>query len=1404
MEQTAVLLKRARLFLAVLVLVLLAGTTTPAHAGNSLVFDIVDNEQGLLQNTVNAVMQDSRGFVWIGTQGGLQRFDGYRLVEVYKDVVPALNLRANFITALAEDAQARLWIATNSGGLGLYDISHGEPLPLPSPLANLQAGMAAIKAMAVADDGLWLITEDGLVWLSFRDYQPQRLELGLGVGLDIGRGTAPRGLLADGHGGVWVGTIGAGLLHVDAQHVVRPLTGPGLGRTVSSLWRDPQQRIWVGSDRGLALLSSANPAEPAKISAVIPANDADILQRGVRALAGDRNGNIWLSLNNAGLARYQVDSNRLQHFTPQANDAASLPDLNLPSLMVDNGGLLWVGTSLQGLARTYAAGDRFDLYRDYSGVASAGTGGNALRNHIRTLWQEPSGTLWLGMDGGGLKSLAPGQSEYTYHTAALLAALPAAARQRPFRVQAIVPGGDGSLLLGSSEGLLRYQPGKGKAEAMLDWTAAGDLPNVRSLWRDPDGTVWFGSQNAGLFEMPVWNALARHFHSKGLPGQRLTNNMVLALHRDRHGALWIGTANGLNRLLPDGRVQTFLHDPASAGSLCGNLIRHFLESRRGELWIATHSGLCRLADPAAEQPSFASVDSRAGLSDSTIYAALEDSNGLLWLSSNRGIMRYDPSSGQVVSYDRQDGLQGSEFNGAAAIAGNDGRLYFGGTHGFNAFDPTRIQLDQRPAPLHVTAIQIGREAPRNVLGELSGPVRLDFEDRVLAVQFAALDYLAPQRLHYRYRLTGFDHDWVEAGNQREALYTNLDAGRYELEVTATNHDGVWSTQPLRVPIQVVPPLWKSPLAKLGYVLSTLLILGWWALTRRARERERALADVALRDSEARLKWALWGSGDALWDWDLRSGVIVRSGIDRLLGYPPAEILPTEAWRDSLIHPDDALMMPAALQRHLAGESESFDAEYRMRGADGNWVWIQDRGRVVERDGIGKPLRMAGTMKDVTERKRYEDELRQLANYDTLTGLPNRTLFHERLRHALSHARRHNQRVALLFLDLDRFKQINDSLGHSAGDGLLKQVARRLSISVRDDDTVSRLGGDEFTVILEGVATLESVGVVADKVLKAFAEPYLLNGTEVVVSPSIGISVFPDDGDDSATLLKNADLAMYHAKDQGRNNYQFYVGAMNETMRRRLSLETALRRGIEHDEFTLHYQPKMDIRSGELTGMEALLRWNSAELGKIMPDEFIPLAEETGLIVPIGDWVLREACRQIVQWREQNLPVVPIAVNISIRQLMAGDLASRVEQILNDFVLSPQWLQLEITESLVMANAAQAVGRLNALRQLGLRLAVDDFGTGYSSLSYLKRLPIDTIKIDKAFVRDITIDPDDATITRTIIAMAHSLKLTVVAEGVETNEQLQFLRDEGCEEMQGYWLSKPLPADEVAEVLKRHW
>jgi len=440
--------------------------------------------------------------------------------------------------------------------------------------------------------------------------------------------------------------------------------------------------------------------------------------------------------------------------------------------------------------------------------------------------------------------------------------------------------------------------------------------------------------------------------------------------------------------------------------------------------------------------------------------------------------------------------------------------------------------------------------------------------------------------------------------------------------------------------------------------------------------------------------------------------------------------------------------------------------------------------------------------DITERKASEDHVRHLAHHDALTNLPNRILLLERLGHALVHAHRQGTLVVVMFLDLDRFKIINDTLGHAVGDKLLKVIAGRLSECVREDDTVARLGGDEFVILLEDVASIQSVTGVAQKLIHALERPVVLEHQEMFITTSIGISVYPDDGDSADILIKHADTAMYRAKERGRNNYQFFTADMNARAFERLSMENSLRHALERNEFLLHYQPQVDTRTRRITGMEALLRWQHPDFGLVSPAQFIPLAEETGLIVPIGEWALRTACFQNKAWQDAGLPRLHVAVNLSARQFKQSGLVKMVSQALKDSGLEPHYLELEITESIAMEHADATVATLHELKAMGVQISMDDFGTGHSSLSYLMRFPIDTLKIDQSFIQNLTPDSKDDAIAAAITTMARSMKMKVVTEGVETREQMSFLRDHDRDEVQGYYFSQPLSAEDFRELLAR--
>ncbi|SFQ73456.1 PAS domain S-box-containing protein/diguanylate cyclase (GGDEF) domain-containing protein [Pseudomonas sp. NFPP07] len=690
-----------------------------------------------------------------------------------------------------------------------------------------------------------------------------------------------------------------------------------------------------------------------------------------------------------------------------------------------------------------------------------------------------------------------------------------------------------------------------------------------------------------------------------------------------------------------------------------------------------------------------------------------------------------------------------------------------------------------------------------------------------------------------------------------------------------------------------------------------------------RSLELDAANQALSKSEARLALALKASQLGLWDWNLQTDEVHHSHIKELFGLEPEFVRAMLSHLKPLLHPEDLPLLKRALVEHLKGRTEDYLVEYRVRHADGRWVWIEDRGRAVERGPGGRVLRMVGTRRDISASKQQEEQrrlaamvfeaasegivildpdyvllavnqafsrvtgyqiedmlgrnvvdlpcsrdarrhfpvihqaleqhgswqgelvearkngelypqwlqlnvvrdtrgkvshivgffadlsarreseerMRYLTHYDELTGLANRSLFRERLREAHQRMRQGGRSLALVHINLDRFKLLNDSLGHDIADQLLQKMARRLVNALPEADTIARLSGDEFAVLFDAYGSLSSLTRVATRLSAKLRLPITVEGHELVVSASMGISMLPDSAREIPALISQSNIAMQHAKHLGGNNFQFYTASLQASTLERLQLENQLRKAVEERQLKVFYQPKLCLATGRLNAAEALVRWDHPDLGRVPPGDFIGLAEEIGLIGPIGEFVLRQACWQACEWQRQGLPAIRVSVNLSVHQLRQGKLVSQVRSVLEETGLAPHFLELELTESHLLDSVDHIVSTFQQLRDLGVKLAIDDFGTGYSSLSYLKRIPVDYVKIDQAFIRGLSEGGADAAITRAIIAMAHGLSLKVVAEGVEHPGQLAFLKEQKCDEVQGYLISRPVEAEGLAALLR---
>ncbi len=1278
-------------------------------------------DHGLPQGTVYALTQSADGYIWAATQEGFVRFDGTDFVTYDKASVP--QIRNNMTLALLAARDGSLYAATNGGGLVHVDgrrvRSYGVNDGLPSD--------AATSLYESGGGTIWIGTQKGLA---------RRQSDGRIVTFATHDGSAPL--------------------------------------FITTMTEDWSGQLWIGTMQGVATLKNGRLTR--HDAGGFP--DAHIL-----SIRVTRDGSIWIGTRGAGLVRYR--SGQFRTYTA----ADGLPSSNVSAIFEDSRGTLWIGTLDNGVGRF--RDEKFDFSADSTGI-----GQKAVTSFI----EDREGNIWVG-SANGLTRIAEGRVIPFTMAHGLFAE----------KIRTVTEDATGTLWIGSGKGLQTLggkHLGKGKG-----------LPSdqITSTWSGRDGSLWVGTFDGGVTRVfeertTTWDAT-----------NGLNSNMVLSLFEDRGGAMWVGTAKGLQKIVNGALARDVI-------KLSGEAVGVIYEDRNGALWAGTqdgglnriaggtvtsftkaHGGLASDLILALHQDSagalwvgtsggglsrykagrWTTITTREGLFDDSVFAILEDGNGFLWMSSNKGISRVsrqqldDFAEGLLpkvtsVAYGKADGMQSRECNGGTqpvAWKAADGKLWFATVKGLAMIDPARARAAAAP-PVIIQDIFGDRKRL-----DPSGPLTLAAGTKSLEFRYTGMNLSTPEKLHYQYRLEGFDRDWIDAGKRRIASYTNLPPGSYRFQVRAAIDDGPWSTG--STSFSQSPFFYQTPWF---LTASAVVIVGSIAGAHRARVK-------LVRASAERFKQLFDRNPAGEYRANAAGGILdCNDACARMLGFASRSELMAHGIADLYSSDTEWQTMVARLREQ--GSLASF--ETALRRTDGTEIWVLMNASSMS-DGKGHPI-VAATLVDITDRKRAEEEVRYKAHHDVLTGLPNRALFKDRLTIALNYAHRHGNQLAVLCLDLDRFNVVNEAFGRDGGDRLLQQVADRLKDCMREEDSVARVGDDEFTMLIMKPANVSDVTAVARKILQTIAQPMSVDEHEFNMTTSIGIAFYPQDGGDAESLLKNADSALYQAKEAGRNSFQLCSPFLARKAAERLSLENALHQALERHEFVLHYQPQLDLRTQAVTGMEALIRWDRGGKNMLRPAEFIGVAEDTRLILPIGEWAIEEACRQGQAWNNEGT-AMRIAVNVSARQFQQPNVVSMIRDAVERSGFDPQFLEIEITESTAMQDPDLTAEILLDLKNLGMSIAIDDFGVGHSSLNYLKRFPIDTLKIDQSFVQDITRGGSDGAIVSAVIAMGKALNIRVVAEGVETTEQLKFLRDHGCYEFQGYLFSRPMAANALTEMIQ---
>jgi diguanylate cyclase (GGDEF)-like protein/PAS domain S-box-containing protein len=1504
------------LFFYLLLAVLFLNT---AHAEvNNLYLENLSVEHGLSQGSVKTIFQDDEGFIWVGTENGLNMYDGY----TFRSLAGPDNDFDNYETyRIIQDKDKLLWLNIVEKGLYTYSkktdqyqsILATDPINKDYYLVDMVEG----------DNSDFYIASSKTIILYNKTSQKSTRLLDLSAELPA------------------VNNIFEILLHQNILYIAT---------RVGTFSLNIKTKIWKKLPAVTSTDISSDSFSDTGANTVYNLH----MTSDNRLYIGTHHGVYSLPVHN--IDNYLMDDFQLPAYKI-ITDAVSSWQL------LEDGDNLYQGSHL-GLSVIDTQTDKTEFLFSFNEFFD-----HIKSNTVVSIMKDKQGSFWLGSNATGLYKWDPKLSlitNYRYKkddekslTDNLVWAI-TALRSDP--EQLWVGTGNGLNLLNTRDNTVEHYLTTENPKSTYH------TGYVLGLYEDFEDRLWVSTtKGVVLFDIATRKIIDIPYSD--------TVKSLLALEQysffyDRHNTLWIINDKGINRIslttgeidpldemsvvigedkifnflgyLPNSekmmfstndslwsfdletRTNTLIYKHPNIKKTEWTYIESLVFDKQGRLWFSfSGKGLVGLDSKTYEKKYF--YHKGNSIVGNSIYGLLVDPEGDLWYSSHNGIYMIDAETQHIRNFGTSDGLVGKEFNGGAFYEMYNHTFAYGAMNGLSMFDPLVLKRKYYGEQLsvHATHIDIlSRDLALPFVLNTDETIELRYDDVGIRIDFSPLTYSNTKNILFEYKLQGVDNIDYPLTTENHITFPSLPSGFHSLLVRIQSAETKKYSEAFIINFNVAYAPWASPLAYLVYSILFLTLFILWYAKRRENTRLLVAAHEDVKYRENRLQLALTGSNSEVWDWQSSNNLMFAKRASEELGYKNLQYSYSFKKHLSLIHKDERKLFHSRWL-HFLGSADvkaNFSYSYRMKTANGKWLWFKDLGKIVATDLEGQPTRITGSytnitqsqadaerahfygeafkktkdwvlivsdnfsrvianeslrkafswqdeefafnaklfgltddrlgfyqklfanlkvgddwrgeeliktkrgeeyhvivtisaslnestnslyfvciFTDITAQKHAEKELRYLANYDHLTGLPNRSLLLDRIKHAMDYSARMSQSIALFFIDLDRFKQVNDSLGHDCGDLLLQEITKRLSAVLRVDDTIARIGGDEFVVLLESFRGNGQLGSIAQKIISTVGEPVDLKGNSVSVGASIGIAIFPEDAQDSDELLRHADVAMYHSKQLGRNTFQFYTRRMNVEASERLHAESKLKLAFENNEFINHYQPIIDSYEGKAIGAELLLRWQSGE-NLIPPDNFIPLSEDLGLIIPMTEAAIMRGVIDLKKWRVIR-PNIYLSINLSVQHFLEDNLISYLQRILKEYNLPAEALKFEVTESMLISDPDKAIATMQALDKLGVVLALDDFGTGYSSLSYLKKLPLKIIKIDRSFVSGIGINSADEAIVEATLILAENLKMTCIAEGVENETQLKFLGDKHCHLIQGYLYSKPIEGFKIEAYLQ---